>query len=91
METAMRFDEGAGNGGPEIWERRARSTGLPKSVRILGEGSGEKGSTFPKAGDMVEFEVVKGNAAYREGERFFLTPAQAECAYFPTRRRPGPC
>lgn len=30
---------------------------------------------------MYEFEVVSGNAAYREGERFYLTPAQAQRAY----------
>ncbi|ATQ70111.1 hypothetical protein [Methylosinus trichosporium] len=48
---------------------------LPRSVRFLG------GTTGMISDGLVEFEVVSGNAAYREGERFFLTPAKARKAY----------
>jgi hypothetical protein len=48
---------------------------LPKNVRLLG------GPTDAFSDDLVEFEVVSGNAAYREGERFFLSPAKARKAY----------
>jgi hypothetical protein len=46
---------------------------LPREARLLrapldGEG-------------MCEFEVTAGNAAWREGEHFYLTPAQARTAY----------
>jgi hypothetical protein len=36
---------------------------------------------------MYEFEVVTGNAAYREGERFYLTAAQAERVYLLMQHR----
>jgi hypothetical protein len=52
---------------------------LPKHVRLLG-GTARGAARTPS--DMYEFEVVTGNAAYAEGERFYLTPAQAERAYF---------
>lgn len=48
---------------------------LPRSVRLL--GAGETG--------LCEFEVVNGNAAYREGERFYLSAAKAQKAYPATR------
>jgi hypothetical protein len=48
---------------------------LPRSVRVLA------GATEALGDGLVEFEVVSGNAAYREGERFFLTPAKARRAY----------
>jgi hypothetical protein len=35
---------------------------------------------------MYEFEVIAENAAYKRGERFYLTPAQAKRAYFSGRR-----
>jgi hypothetical protein len=35
---------------------------------------------------MYEFEVIAENAAYRKGERFYLTPSQAKRAYFADRR-----
>ncbi len=51
---------------------------LPSKVRCLGKIATP--SDQPSKG-MYEFVVVKGNAAYREGERFYLTPAQAQRAY----------
>ncbi|WP_159726039.1 hypothetical protein [Methylosinus sp. Ce-a6] len=48
---------------------------LPRSVRLL---------AWPReacARAFCEFEVVSGNAAYREGERFYLTRAKARRAY----------
>lgn len=45
---------------------------LPRNVRFLGAQG---------ADSLCEFEVVSGNAAYREGERFYLTPANAQKAY----------
>jgi hypothetical protein len=74
MEATMTIDQGAGN----FWERSAHSLGLPKKVRL-------RGSATPSA-PVYEFEVIAGNASYREGERFYLTPAQAERAYFSARR-----
>jgi hypothetical protein len=38
------------------------------------------------ATEMYEFEVIAENAAYRKGERFYLTPSQAKRAYFADRR-----
>jgi hypothetical protein len=47
---------------------------LPKSVRLLAaSGAGAEA--------LCEFEVVSGNAAFREGERFYLTPSRALKAY----------
>jgi hypothetical protein len=48
---------------------------LPRSVRFVGANGGAS------VGGLCEFEVVSGNAAYREGERFYLTPAKAQKAY----------
>lgn len=77
----MTIDKSAGNCAPEFFERSANSVGLPKMVCFLGPQS----SPSPSFG-AYEFEVVTGNASYREGERFFLTPAQAERVYFSGRR-----
>lgn len=57
---------------------RGQSGLLPPSVRLLAAPSGA----------LCEFEVVSGNAAYREGERFYLTPERASRAY-PTALIPG--
>jgi hypothetical protein len=46
---------------------------LPRSVRLLAPPA--------EARAFCEFEVVTGNAAYREGERFYLTRAKAQRAY----------
>jgi hypothetical protein len=47
---------------------------LPKSVRqLVPSADGAEG--------LCEFEVVSGNAAFREGERFYLTPSKALKAY----------
>jgi hypothetical protein len=48
---------------------------LPKNVRLVGAARAQEGN------GLYEFEVVMGNAAYREGEHFYLTPAKAQCAY----------
>lgn len=53
---------------------------LPRSVRLLG-ASGDAPRSQSGMYEFYEFEVVSGNAAYREGERFYLTPAQAQRAY----------
>jgi hypothetical protein len=45
---------------------------LPKNVRRVG-------AAFQP--NLVEFEVVVGNASYREGEHFYLTAEQARRAY----------
>ncbi len=55
---------------------------LPQNVRFLGEVPTEIDYAPQPPHGMYEFEVVTGNAAYREGERFYLTPAQAQRAYF---------
>jgi hypothetical protein len=46
-------------------------------VRLVG-GAAQAGDGLDDG--LLEFEVLKGNAAYGEGERFFLTPAQARRA-----------
>lgn len=64
-------------------ELDAFSSRLPRSVRFLGASS-QQAAARPQAGlqsGLYEFEVVSGNAAYREGERFYLTPTQAQRAY----------
>jgi hypothetical protein len=45
---------------------------LPRSVRFLGAQGDDA---------LCEFEVISGNAAYRIGERFYLTLAKAQKAY----------
>jgi hypothetical protein len=47
---------------------------LPKSVRRV-----EREAAFESG--LCEFEVVTGNAAYKTGEHFYLTRAQADQAY----------
>ncbi|HMK88384.1 MAG TPA: hypothetical protein VK446_01940 [Methylocystis sp.] len=47
---------------------------LPKRARRLGREPDTDA-------DLCEFEVVAGNAAYQQGERFYLTRAQARNAY----------
>lgn len=51
---------------------------LPKSVRLV-----ERKARSAAASDagLCEFEVVTGNAAYKKGEHFYLTQAQADEAY----------
>ena len=39
------------------------------------------GSELALQPNFVEFEVVVGNASYREGEHFYLTAEQARRAY----------
>ncbi len=63
--------------GRRTYQRRPGASGLPKCVF----SHGRKAS----GGDLYEFEVIAGNAAYSEGERFYLTPAQARSAYFPEK------
>jgi len=53
---------------------------LPRSVRLLAAPA--------EACAFCEFEVVSGNAAYREGERFYLTQAKARRAYPAATLRP---
>lgn len=66
---------------------------LPKCVRFLREAPA--GTDFIQSAGLYEFEVVKGNAAYREGERFYLTPLQAQRVYLlapdePAREKTSP-
>jgi hypothetical protein len=57
---------------------------LPKNVRLVG---GPDMGLAPQDPDkLYEFEVLTGNACYREGERFYLTPAQARRAYLSQHR-----
>ncbi len=62
-------------------ELDAFSSRLPRSVRFLGASSQQMNAAVRPQAGFYEFEVVSGNAAYREGERFYLTPAQARRAY----------
>ena len=75
----MIFDRGAG--ALEFSERGAPLGRLPKSVRMLGKQPAERSGASERGGAIYEFEVVTGNAAYRAGERFFLTAGQAQRAY----------
>ena len=45
---------------------------LPTNARRIGAAH---------SANLVEFEVVTGNASYREGEHFYLTAEQARRAY----------
>lgn len=49
---------------------------LPKSARLVARKA---------VAGLWEFEVVTGNAAYKTGEHFYLTQAQADRAYRPGR------
>jgi len=53
---------------------------LPRSVRFLGQTPARIDA------GLCEFEVVSGNAAYKQGEHFYLTQAQARRAYLAGRR-----
>jgi hypothetical protein len=80
----MDIDEGAGAW--EIKEDGSSLRRLPKSVRFLGElrPDADRSAEFSGgefSAGMYEFEVVKGNAAYRAGERFYLTPGEAHRIY----------
>lgn len=48
---------------------------------MLGKQPAERSGASERGGAIYEFEVVTGNAAYRAGERFFLTAGQAQRAY----------
>jgi hypothetical protein len=76
--ATMGMDQGAVR---EFKEQGAPLNHLPKSVRFLGEAPTETDCMPNSSAGMYEFEVVTGNAAYREGERFYLTPAQAQRVY----------
>jgi hypothetical protein len=86
QEALMVIAETAADSSQDIYQRRTDLAGLPKSVRFLGDGARQNALPSVMARAICEFEVVKGNAAYRQGERFYLTPAQAESAYFSGRR-----
>lgn len=78
-EAVLTIEEGAQTRIFEFNERHMHLNRLPKNVRLLGGTSAREAQT---TAGMYEFEVVTGNAAYKEGERFYLTQAQAENAYF---------
>jgi hypothetical protein len=80
----MRIDRGGGSGGAEMLMRNVDTPGLPRQVRFHARDA-LSGGLLPPGAEVYEFEVVTGNAAWREGERFYLTPAQAERAYFATK------
>lgn len=63
-------------------ERDVSLNRLPKSVRFIGKGPAVARCEPRSSNPMCEFEVLTGNASYREGEHFYLTPAQAKRAYF---------
>jgi hypothetical protein len=77
----MAVDGGARKEVLEFREPGASLSRLPRSVRFLGEVSAGTEPMSQSANGLYEFEVVTGNAAYREGERFYLTAAQAERVY----------
>lgn len=77
----MGFDEGARNLVREFGGQDASLSRLPQSVRLLGAVPTETDCMSQPSTGLYEFEVVRGNASYREGERFYLTPAQAQRVY----------
>jgi hypothetical protein len=81
MGLTMAIAGGAGTWGREFREQGASLSRLPKNVRFLGEVPTKTGCEPQSTTLMYEFEVLTGNAAYREGERFYLTPAQAQRVY----------
>jgi hypothetical protein len=87
-EVAMPIDKDGGCAAAAVLRRSALAPGLPKQVCLRGCGA-LSGGSIPSRDRVYEFEVVTGNAAWREGERFYLTPAQAERAYFSTGRTDG--
>ena len=75
------MDESARNGVREFKGQGLSLSRLPKKVRLLGEVPGKADCLLEPSAGLFEFEVVTGNAAYKEGEHFYLTPAQARRAY----------
>jgi len=75
-----------GNDVLELSKQGVRWGHLPKSVCLRNTPAAQNNITRRPAIGMYEFEVVTENAAYKKGERFYLTPAQAESAYFSGRR-----
>ena len=75
----MMIERGAG--ALTLDERALSLNRLPKSVRMLGRQPAEQDRTPELGAPMYEFEVLTGNAAYRAGERFYLTAGQAQRAY----------
>jgi hypothetical protein len=89
MALTQRNEEAAMNGANgvlELSEHCVNSNHLPRSVLLRGAPSARDTGAPRLAADMYEFEVIAENAAYRKGERFYLTPSQAERAYFSDRR-----
>ena len=77
----MDMDQGASKLGSGL--QRARRVHKPVAEeRSFSRRSADRNRQDPTVPGMYEFEVVTGNAAYREGERFYLTPAQAQRVYF---------
>ena len=82
----MSIDQDAGNWVRDFKDQSAALSLLPKNVRFLGETPRQSDRLLQSLDGLLdglyEFEVVTGNAAYKEGERFYLTAAQAKRAYF---------
>lgn len=78
----MSIDQDAGNWVRDFKDQSAALSLLPKNVRFLGETPRQSDRLLQSLNGFYEFEVVTGNAAYKEGERFYLTAAQAKRAYF---------
>ena len=74
------------NGVLELSETCVNLNHLPRSVLLRGAPSTRDTAAPRPPADMYEFEVIAENAAYRKGERFYLTPSQAKRAYFSDRR-----
>lgn len=78
------------HGEPGALEHAAFLGQLPKNVRLVGGpdmiGGPDMGLAPQDPDKLYEFEVLTGNACYREGERFYLTPAQARRAYLSQHR-----
>ena len=70
----------------ELSENCVNSNHLPRSVLLRRAPLAGDDEARRPAADMYEFEVIAENAAYRKGERFYLTPSQAKRAYFADRR-----
>jgi hypothetical protein len=79
MRITMGLDGGART--REFREQGASLSRLPKNVRFLGKWPAETDCPPEKSAGMYEFEVVTGNASYREGERFYLTHGEAQRVY----------
>ena len=52
---------------------------LPRFVRFVGPMSSLEAPASPE--DLCEFEVLTGNAAYKQGEHFYLRRSKALRAY----------